>query len=35
MKKGSTFKKIANRRSKSERKGYYATKVRRSLKGEF
>jgi hypothetical protein len=35
MKKGSTYKKLAHRRSKAERKGYYATKTRRALKGGF
>jgi hypothetical protein len=31
--KGAYYKKIANRRSKAERKGAYATKTRRTLKG--
>lgn len=30
--KGATYKKYANRYAKAERKGYYATKVRKAIK---
>lgn len=33
--KNSNFKKIANRRSKAERKGYYSTRTRKAIKGGF
>lgn len=31
--KSATYRKIANRRSKAERKGYYAARTRRATKG--
>lgn len=33
--KGAFWKKVANRRSRAERKGAYASRTRRFLKGGF